>query len=751
MKANSVGGHIRCQGQGAGWSLTDNSRTTAKSGVFVVSAMRAFLAVLLVAALLPMASPASAQAAGGTQLLSDPKGDLQVQVVDNAQKLPESRFKSLDLVALSMSEAEETFTLSVQVAGLDQAPEVPGADDAVIAVNLRHNDQEYQAVMIRALGDQSYYFGYLLKYTPEGQGTNFQRELQITADAATGTISTTLTRDELLDKEGAAPFPGRQLDGFWASSFLRSSQGFANINGNDPGRMYNVYDRMPDFSTGTVPFPTKLGLSQSGHAALWSADPIRASNGEQATYVFNLTAQNSGEQAELFQIVATGAPPEWQVTIPDAFVNVGAGQSVHVPILVSTPFAHIHGALKKFRVEMQSQADPGSIGRLDLGVRYFATPQPGGHHNQLYLHSGQFGSANPAFQVFEACCSGNTGFEYFNTLETDPADANVPIGGTFAGYSCGNGCVPDAPRARWEWYVFLQPDLAMGLDFNLAGDGLLNVNVQSPLPLKDAIFGGSLIHLAYDEAKADWVQTTVANFTSGPLDMLPNAPQVFTFPFKPSPAADFLPRAKRAYFGLLLNMTTVKPSLFTGAEAPVLVPGGDLTLPLFEYRDPVQAAFSTAGAVRLETVGEHERMVNPGKTAVFNARLTNDLDTDKTFVVSLSGTNTGWARILGPATFGVAAHASADVHVAVALPASATDREVADLIVTAQAEAQPELHGIVRLLAIPDLGHDHPDESAAAADLGTPIAKKGPMPQAPLLATALLALAAIASRRRALK
>lgn len=708
--------------------------------------MRAWLVSLLVLVLVSVGAPVQAQTEGPeVPVLQDARGDLQVSTENTHQAIPDSRFQSLDLVGLSVSESEDGFRLAVQLAGLDQPPEAPGFDDAIVMVNLLHNDQEYRAVFVRAIGDQSYYFGYLLKYDPDGN-RNFQRLLDIFPDPAKATLATTIARDELLDRSGAAPFPGRQLDGFWASTVLRTSQGFANVNGIDPGSLYNVQDRMPDTGKGEVPLPIRLGLAQLGNAALWSREPIRASNGEQATFVFNVTAQNKGSTQELFHITARNVPADWQVLIPDSYLRIGAGESVHVPVLVSTPFTHAHGTLQKVRLEMTSEDEPGSKGQLDIGIRYFAIPQPGGHHNILSFHTTQFGSQSPLFDVFDVGFAGNSGFAYMNTLDDDPADAKVPITGGFYGYYCSQGCPPEVPHVEWRWDVYLQPSIEMGLDFDLANAGTLDVPIQAQVPIPGAVVGGQLRHLYYDDVRGDWIQTTIANFTAPPIDLMPGQPHVFQYTLPITPSADLLPPAKRAYLGVFLNLTAVKPSLFTGAEAPLLVPGGRMQLPLFEYRDPLQDAFSTLGAVRLVPEGAHERLVNPGKTAVFALKLHNELDEEMAFTTEIAGTHAEWARVLGSPQTVVAGRSQADVRIAVTVPATATDRDAADLIVTAKGVEREDLHGIVRLLARVDLGHTHPDEAAQAQGFDVTEAKDSPSSQAPLLVLGL-ALLALAARR----
>lgn len=706
----------------------------------------AFLAVCLFV-LLPLAPVSSAQAPEPITVLTDEAGDLRfgsggaVQVAGSVA-MPSERYPALDLLGVDVQEMAETILMTLRVADLDPPQEVFIADDVVYYVTFDHNDQRYAVQMNRVRADQYYAWGALFKAVEDGQSFNFVRQLDVEHDADADELRVMLLREDLLDLDGAAPFPGRSIDDFVALAHLRSNEGFGTINGNPIATPYDAWDIVPDDGTPDGAMPVTLGLEQSGHAELITAAPMRASNGEATTFVYTMTARNTGDEEDLFLIEARGTPRAWQVVIPDRAVTLGPGESVDLPVLVSTPFAHRHGAVETFLVEMRSQSDPGSIGRTELGIRYHAIPQPAGHHDTVWLHSQRFGEDTALFVVTDNLFAGNSGFATMNTLEQDPEDQGVPIKGQFNGLSAE--AVGEPVRARWNWWVFLQPGLEMGLDFDLQGAGTLSVPFESGTPLVQAVASGRLLHFAYDEDLGQWIQTVVAQLEpSAPVDLSPNQEETFTWQITIEEEADRLEYARRAALAIQLNMSTVRPALFTGVEAPELMPGGVMQLPLFEYADPVDDIFASIGQVMFHALGPQQKMTNPGETSVMAVELANHRGQQTTFDLELAGVNVEWAALMAPERVTLSADGTQDVTLAVSVPSDARDGDKADIILTAQAVDDPTVRTIVRLVAEVDTDADHPDEAHILDSLSTD-SEATPGPGLLLL----LAAIAFAGRRR---
>ncbi|MGB0651569.1 MAG: hypothetical protein ACPGQL_00070 [Thermoplasmatota archaeon] len=696
---------------------------------------------LLVLTVLMIASGAAA----GLQVTTDAVDDLANRVeTQSGNPHPAQRNPALDLVALEVTEGPETFTFRLEVASLEDPGEVFIVDDTRYLIRFTHEDQLYQVRINRALAEQDYTWGNLEKYDPDQGFFNFLTPLVVTQDVPAASFLFELDRQDLLDSQGAAPFPGRSLSDFHVESHLRTSQGFININNILVGGQWDAYDFMPDDGPGGEPVVIELGLRQSGHASLFTPAPMRASNGEATTFVFTVMAQNTGTEEDLFELVALDAPSAWDVTIPDSVLRLAGGQSVEIPVLVSTPFRHQHGTVESMGLELRSTTDSASIGRAELGIRYHAVPQPAGHHDELFIHSTRFGEEHPLFVITDNLFAGNSGQAYMNTLQEDDNDQGVPIKGNYQGFGCHQPCGTDSPpHSRWQWFIFLQPGLEMGLDFDLSRAGTLTVPIATSEPLVQAQVGGQFVHFAFDELANQWSTTIVSELTpSAPVDLGVGGEQLFQFDVVPNPEADRLEYAKRAFFGLWLNLTTPRASLFTGAEAPELRPGGTMQLPLFEYRDPVDDLFNSLAGLAFVTQ-EQERYVNPGEGTLFKAELKSELDRDERFQLSLAGLNAEWGRLGTSKTILVPAGGSHTVHVLVEAPDDAAEDVTADLVLSARGVDDPDLRSLVRLVAVVDSEEDHPDDAAAVAEAQTEDA-----PGAPLIVALLVALGLAWSRRR---
>lgn len=723
----------------------------ARSGV---ASMRAWAIALIVALLASMLvagpRPVQAQQLDGLEVLAERTGDLGARGGTATQAWAAPHFEALDLVSLTVAEGPVDISFRLKVASLAPPGEMYVTDDGAYSVRFTHNDQVYAAEARRSLAEQVYTWGFLLKYDPDAQVFNYQRDFAVAQDAAENVLTWAIARQDLTDSEGAAPFPGRSLTGFVAEAHMRSSQDpFLQINDQQPTREVDVFDRMPDSAEGTVPLPITLGLQQSGHAALWSPQPMRASNGEATSFVFEVRAGNTGPDEDLFELIPSGIPRGWEVVIPDRFLRLAGGAALSVPVVVSTPFSHDHGTVQDFRLELHSQSDVNSVGRLQLGIRYHAVPQPAGHHDMLYFHSHRWGEDHPLFVITESISSGNSGLSYLNSAEEDQEDQEVSIKGTYWGWGCHDPCVPDPPKAVWRWATYLQPGLEMGLDFDLSRKGSLTFPVMSATPIAQAILDGKLLHWTFNEATQQWVAVTVAEFAAGaPVDLVPNQPHTFQFEVTPTPEAELLPNAERVRFGLEMNLSSLArlpvPG-FTGVEAPELLPGGWMQLPLFEYRDPIGDAFASVSDLTWIDQELHT-MANPGETALFTAALHSDVDRDVDVELDLAGVHADWADLLHGKAFRIPAGGHLEVPIAVRVPGDAPDGDAADIVVTAQALGEPALRSLLRLVAVVDTDSDHEDASAAAAAQTKADAKESPVP--PGLVIVAIALATLAMRRR---
>jgi hypothetical protein len=716
--------------------------------------MKLPFALLAAALLLPLAFPGAAaqapQSDDAVRLLDDKGSDVKVTSSAGDQD-PAGRWAAADLRSLDVQEGPDQVTFVLTVGSLAASPEVPFGEDVEYTIGFRHLDQVYRITMDRRVivGPANAY-GYLEAYNPARKAYEQAGPYQeVPQDLAAGTLTFAVDRDLLVDREGDAPHPEVPITD-WNAAATGNPFGIRFGSFCVTGRsacgspLPTARDAMPDQGNATTLLTPRFGISQTGHARLFSQTPTRASNGEATTIVYQVQALNRGPRNETFTLAASGIPGGWSVRLPASRVTVPGNGSVLLPILLAVPFAHQHGTYQKFLLEMQSQADPGSVGRIQLGIRYSNPPQPAGHHNVLWMHAKAqpSQSGNPAL---DALLYGNAGL-YMNALDTDPLDAHIDMPGS----SCGTSLVP--PQTYYCWYVPLRPQLELGLDFDLQRAGALTLPIKTTLPLQAATLEGAIYYVSPEDSDFFGFQaTTVAEVVPHPaVDVAPNSEgTLMAADIVPTPDGDYVPYQKGAQLYMELRLAATGAQVFNLANdmtAPAIQPGGILTdLPLNEYHDQVAQVFSSNSTLQLLAAGPQDRATNPGKTLLFNLTLENDGEAGA-FNLELTGTHLAWARIVAPGDqVRLGPGESAPVRIAVQVPATADKGDTADLVLAATSASNLNVRGLARLFATVDTAKQYPDESGLLEQAKT--AKKTPAPEAMLLAPCIVALAALARRR----
>ncbi|MCA1811839.1 MAG: hypothetical protein LC623_07515, partial [Halobacteriales archaeon] len=691
-------------------------------------------------------------------LLDDNAADVKIDLAGNDQD-PAGRWAAADLKALDVRETLDQVTFVLTVGSLSSNAEAPFAEDVRYTIGFRHLDQVYRVTLDRrVLYGPAQAFGSVSAYNPATQEyEQVSPSMQVAQDLAAGTLTFSADRDLLVDREGDTPHPEVPLTDWQATSGgLLSGIRFGSFCPTRtnclPNPFPSAHDAMPDSGNGTLALTPRFGVAQSGHARLFSQVPTRASNGEATTIVYQVQAVNRGDGNETFSLAASGVPAGWLVRLPATRITVPANGTVQLPVLASVPFTHEHGTYQKFVVEMQSLSDARSTGRIQLGIRYSNPPQPAGHHNALWLHARSEPQVTGNADL-DRLLYGPSGL-YMNALSNDPLDAHLDLPAN----NCGSDLTP--PQTHFCWSIPLQPQLELGLDFDLQRAGTLTVPIQTTLPLLGARLEGSLAYIAQrDDAELDGVRfrgyeaTAVATvLPRPPVDVPPNSEgNLLTADLVPTPEGDYLPYQKGAQLFLQLELVATGQQLFGGflgdVSSPSIQPGGTLSdLPLNEYHDIVAQVFSSNSTLQLLADGPQDRATNPGKTLLFNLTLQNDGPAG-TFNLELTGTHLPWARIVAPGDqVRLGAGESVPVRIAVQVPGTADKGDTADLVLAATSAANLNIRSLARLFATVDTAKQYTDESplleqAKAAAKGTPGV------EALLLAPCLLALAAVARRR----
>lgn len=731
--------------------------------------VKVLLAVLLVAAAFPPAQGQGASAA----ILEDASGDMQTMAAGNPVGPPAGRFAATDLVSLLVEETATDLAFRLGVGSLAANPEAPLFESTMYTVDFSHEGVVYRAMMFRqTTGADAEYGGRAYVYDAGRDSYNQLEEILVTADPASNVVVATVPRSLLLDEHGSAPFPGRVLTGFHARS---ASLGFGDWEiplgpgGSQQVPMTGVQDTMPDSGNGTLDFPIRLGLAQSGVARLKADVPVRASNGEATTFVFSVNATNMGPP-QRFVLATSAVPGTWQVDLPSTLIEIPANSTVTIPVLVSMPFAHQHGTLQTFNLEMVGRNNPADIGRVQLGVRFVQPPQPAGHHDTQYLHTFTADGDQTFVTLFSTLFGFDPNQMYFNTLtpDEDENDAKTPVGGTAR--TVFPPTVP--PTQGYTWSVPLSPGLALGLDFDLTRVGSIKVAVDTTLPMQGAVLTGRLVHTIPDgrdcgrnrPGQEDDDACTVDDFYYGAgthvtaATIGPSAPvdvgaatkgTLFEAPITATPAGDYLPFNAQATFVLQLNLTFLRLDGFIGPKDVPKVAGGEITLPLLEYHDPVDQVFSSLSSLMITVHGDQQRLVNPGKTALYSLELMNHAEGAASYDLEVSGIGASWAQIVGDRRITVPGGSSRALGVAVTAPAGAADGEASDLVFAAIDTRDPSARTLARLLTTVDTEAEHPDDSAMVPGLQDQLsAKDAPSLGAPLAALALAFLALALRRRR---
>jgi hypothetical protein len=440
------------------------------------------------------------------------------------------------------------------------------------------------------------------------------------------------------------------------------------------------------------------------------------------------------------------------VSLPSEVIDVPGPGNVTLPVLVQTPSIHSHGTLLKFLVEGTSESDPGSVGRIELGIFYLQPPQPAGHHDTVWFHS----RVEARDQVAQAAgtVAGDDGVSLFmNALE--PKDEPQDDGVADEGRPSGNPSLNNVPpTTTWRWRLPLSPSLQIGLDADLTKTGSISVPLSSRGLLANAVLSGDLLFHPPDQALDPIGGTTATDVTVGRFhadlgNLQPGSSQVVEADFLPGAGADYIPFVDDANLILRINLTALPPNLFGGGPsvAPQLVPGGQLRLPLLEYRDPVSAIFSTDSPLLFEAGSPQDRAAAPGHAVLFNLTLLNNLDVEAEAALTLSGEHSEWGALLADTPVRVPGHGRVAVPVAVHVPAGAAAGDRVDLVLQAVGTQDATQRSLARLFVLVDPAAQPAGDDAAVARLeGARSGHPTPAPAAWLAAAALLA--ALALRRR---
>jgi hypothetical protein len=645
----------------------------------------------------------------GISLGTDPTGDVVYRTngVDfNGKEAP-----TIDLMEATFVETEETLDFTVTVSTLEGDQfETSITDSDKILVNFTYDGSEYTVSFWRTplqpFEDRIIYRASLSEVKANENDFIAYLDMEVVENS----YKTSVPRGLLQDENGTPLRLGHSITDFSVASISESR---IIINNNEQKPLF-ARDEMPS----TAAWVLEYGLEQLGTILLDSDRPVRVSNGEATTFLYELSARNEGDTLERFQLSTENVPEAWTVTLPDQVIAVEAGQKLDFPVLVTVPFRHEHGILEQLTLKATSQTNPENVGAMELGVRYTDTPQPAGHHNQLFLHNlGEFGGG---------------------IMNTDPeisGDENLDASSTC---SCERGSIS-------RYTIRLSPSLEIGLDFDMDAVGSLGMDVQ----YTDA--QGSIALEGYLAIQMPGEQQSFFEDPKHVLAMLPRTEAQggsdqllhFVTDIVPTEFGDYWPYQTGSQLVLVIDVLeeTLRNQAICclGQGSEELIPGAVITLPLLEYHDDVSSYFTSLSGLNVLAVTSQKQSVNPGETAVFEFDVENSGSGNGNYELSLTGEPIEWAELLGATEISVPGKDIRRVAVAIHAPADATDGAQADITLHAVSSKDPNTRSLVRVLATVDSAADLPDQAARASELAGELQEEAPFAFIlPILAIALV-------------
>lgn len=541
--------------------------------------VNAFLVLLLLAPL------------GQAQWVTDEQGDARETVA--GMDASYGRAGASDIHSIDVEETEEELTFILAHAD-PPANEMEFVDSTFYSLYFNHGEQQYRLSVQRVTPvgeDAPEYYTNLYE-----EGNQYSYLGRLDAEQTEDGFKVAVAKDLLLDQHGAMPAKGSALTGFYA---VGTTQSFGTICIDRGDCLYvgpRATDRAPDEGEAT-PYAFQYGLAQDGTVRLHSPAPVRWSNGEATTFVYEVIAANDGNEAETLTFQISEVPAGWLVAdVPS--VQLQPGEERAIPLPVKVPFAHDHGGDPRFQVEAYGK---NGVGRIELGVHYPAIPQPTGHHSQVHIHT-RTQDVWIVEELLYNTLGGNLGeVAYMNTVEDHDADEGVAVMGAKGGIGTGLDRAiegdPSEYGVIYQWAIPLSPSLRVGLQTDAVNDTEGEVSLAFDVPVGEVRTFGRLAVVDQELLSDRFIDVdTEAGETVAviPESETQSVSGSVTVPFTiDAEEADTFAYASGQALVLYLEAHVLRPDFILSPNTGVYLTGGTLNLPLREYHDavPVNVTF----------------------------------------------------------------------------------------------------------------------------------------------------------------
>lgn len=647
--------------------------------MFVRQKIGGFVAVLIVAALLPIGTAAPGD---GQQIATDPAGDTSVELLHQGSVPVMQSVTWTDLSELQIEEDAQGFWFHVLFhhEQADNERGTPTSLDVYFAFGAEHYWLDLYSREFEETGAALWSIDEVSKnaraITPAAR----------LIDEQLRSYSAYIPRQFLTDENGATPFPGQTLTKFAVESYTIQARGSDEFTIND-------FDRMPDEGVSPRAYEVLHGLLPTGDARLFSPNPSRGSNGASSTYVYSVIAGSEAIEQRTYRLAVQAAPDGWSVTLPSNVMNLAPQEYREVPVVVAVPFQHRHGDQEVIDLQLVDAEDDAHHAELQLSIVYHEIPQPAGHHNTLYFHSQGYNdnALSPARPTDAPTI-------FMNTLDGDETDTQQQV----------PAVNPSIASETFRWEILLDPSLRLGLDFDLEDVGTLTASIATQSPTVGASISGELYVRTGN-------RTVLASISSQDLaDQPMGGTWNVELPLMPHLDGDFFRYEGPTSMVLGLYFHPGRTATDTTPETPVMLPGGQLVLPLNEYREPLADGQFKDQQNALVPIGRVQRAANPGDEILFRAQFTEPA---QNYDLRLLGAGSEQCQIV--IRDGV-------VNVILTIPADILADNI-DLILQATPLVESSPYGLLRFLSIIDDAENYPsDDEAIARILGHESSKSSP-------------------------
>ncbi len=597
--------------------------------------LRTFVRALVILALLLVGTVAAQPSA--EVIADDPVGDVVV-FGSTHPSAPAHDLRSL----AARAEADAV----VFILGVDNLQErIPGRDSANYLVYFDYQAQPHRLVIQHTVtvAGESELAGRIQAWEQSAARFTDLAELQVAMHD--GDILSWVPSALVASGAGLELLPGQPIE----QVLVVATSGFEQppSGRNDPA---NIFDRMPD--VGSAIWRTPPSPNDGAAFTMHVVDPVRLANGGEVQYAFPVELVSTAGGPLTIELNARG-PDGWNVLVVDPVVQLTADEILRTHVVVQGAGAHQHGELVAFSIE--AVASDSTVQHGAAHIQFTHPPQPAGHHDTLYWHTGQ----NDLGPIQDAWVVDDRALPFLSTLEEDPGDFHL------------NAQARGTTQSGRGWIAQLWPNLAIGLDMdmNATGEAQLRVSSHRGTQLTGVELSG-LFQVIGNGTRPVAEFYVALDRLSGPLDV--------AVPIVPLPGGDLVPFDRNQQLRLVLDATFDEPVQGSSPENIQIHPGGWFRLPLNEYRDPLGV---TKGAAMVLDVSDVQDVAMEGWSPIA-VRIQNQVDTTALASVDVIGLPEGWS--VRPAAIEVEPAGFAEAMVWIDVPSGVGDGDVYSAFVVAR-------------------------------------------------------------------